>query len=138
MPRPVPRVESFGPGIMAALLEGAKTGLSLDLPYRKAVQFRQRLYQLRAAMRAEGHSEYKLVSRVRVTITWDPATNTVVSSKNVPIPRDRQTLVRVDVAPLDSEFDDALLRAGINTRGGRSSSSGQDLDQFLKDLEKGT
>jgi hypothetical protein len=121
---------------MAALLEGARKGVSLQLSFRDAVRFRQRLYQLRNSMRLESHPEYRIVSRVKVTITWPEDANTIRTSKDVHFPSDRKTICRVDVKPLDSEFDAALATVGITPSGPTVPQAAQDLDKFLETLTK--
>ena len=44
-------ISSFGPEIMAALLQGSKRRVDLKLPYRTAIQFRRRVHELRSRMR---------------------------------------------------------------------------------------
>jgi hypothetical protein len=87
-------------------------------------------------MRLESHPEYRIVSRVKVTITWPDETDTVRTSKDVTFPRDRRVVCRVDIKPLDSEFDAALATVGITTSGPTVPQATQDLDKFLETLTK--
>lgn len=138
MPRKPQRVESFGPEMMAVLLRGATDGIKIELPYHRAIRFRQRLYQLRHAMAVEGHPKYGLVSRVRAAITWDETSiQTVRNSKQVPRPTDRRATVTVEVMPLDHEFTQALRDAGLDLKTAVADEQpGVSLDDFLKDLEE--
>lgn len=110
-PRPV---ESFGPEIFQALIEGAKRKITLELPYRKAVYFRLRANQLRNQMRLLSHPQYSVVSQTRITIAWPPSTPVRQTSKRVSIPLDVETPCTLTIAPSDSEFTEALARAGVN------------------------
>src|SRR5678816_2029259 len=80
-------VESFGPELLAALLSAATGELRpIRLPYNKAVRFRQRLYQLRHAMRKSNHEKYHLVCRVRITISWSDEVETELKGEHrIPI-----------------------------------------------------
>jgi hypothetical protein len=139
-------VESFGPKLMAALLIGATKGLSFKTTYAKAVRFRQRAYQLRAAMREAKHEKYSLVARIRISITWPMDTDLVPSGRHS-IPDDRQSPVTLSISPNDSEFDDLLDGAGVSLPDisiddmfaepdGAPSPQGSDvLASLLKDME---
>ena len=111
-------VSSFGPEIMQALLRGAKERFELVLPYREAVRFAMRINSLRRAMYDESHSEATLVQKTRVRVRWGEAggfdkTPEKHSSRNVPFPVDREAPSRLIIEPHDSEFTEALLKAGI-------------------------
>lgn len=110
-PRPV---ESFGPEIFQALVEGSKRKIELELPYDKAIYFRLRVNQLRHQMRSQGHPLYSVASQAKVTISWPEGTHIRKSSKGVRIPVDPKTLVRLTIAPADSEFAEALSKVGVN------------------------
>lgn len=114
-PRPV---ESFGAEVMQALIEGSKKRIVLTLPYRKAVFFRQRVNQLRVAMRdmKPPHSLYKVVSTTSLSIEWDANTETKKNVKNVRRPASMDAPVRLIISPADSEFGDALRKAGVTIK----------------------
>lgn len=110
-----PLVESFGPELLAALLSAATGSLPpVTLPYNKAVRFRQRLYQLRNAMRKAKHEKYHLVCRVRITIEWDGKVETMKAGEHY-VPVDKRAPCRVTLTPNDSEFSSALKAAGLDT-----------------------
>jgi len=113
---------------MAALLMGATKGLSFNTTYSKAVRFRQRAYQLRAAMRHERHEKYSLVARIKISIIWPDDTVLVPSGRHV-IPNDRKTTCTLAISPNDSEFDDVLTGAGV-------SLPNIDLDDVILDSER--
>lgn len=115
MPRKLP-LESFGPELTAALLEGAKREYSIALPYGAAVKFRHRIYQLRNAMREAKHHEYPAVARTKLTIAWDRDVVTQRNSRGYTWPRDRLTPCLVTISPNDSEFAPALRKAGVTVR----------------------
>lgn len=113
MSRAPKAVESFGPEIMAALVQGATKRIVLQVPYRKAVHFRQRANALRAAMRNTNHTMYSAISQTTITITWPPSTVEEKSSRGVRRPKDPNTPCTLTIAPADSEFTDALTSAGV-------------------------
>lgn len=139
MSRPPKPVESFGPELLRALLEGAKRKVEVKLPHNKAVHLRQRINALRTSMRRSNHVQYPLVSQCRVTISWPPETPTVQSSRGVRWPKDPYAEVVVTIAPNDSEFRDVLASAGVVVDPGdiltsHTPSSAEDdiLAEFLK------
>jgi hypothetical protein len=115
-PRPPKPIESFGPELFQALLDGSKREVKFQLPYRKAVHFRQRINQLRAAMRDLKHEHYPLASQAKITISWPDNTETSKSSRNVRFPKDMNTICDVVIMPSDSEFNDVLKSAGVNIK----------------------
>jgi len=141
-----PRVESFGPKLLAALLSAAIKPLTVTLSYNQAVRFRQRLYRLRAAMREEKHERYGLVSRVIITIHWGDNVEVERVGTHI-IPLNRTTQCKVTISPNDSEFDLALARAGLDDSLGHSDplieivpksgpSELQALEALLEDIGK--
>lgn len=112
-------VSSFGPEVMAALLKGATREFRVGpMPYRDAVKFHFRIHSLRAAMRAEQHSQYPIVARAKISLAWGerigkPQPEERISSRNVRSPKDPLTPTILTIAPHDSEFAEHLLRAGI-------------------------
>lgn len=127
-PRSKLPIESFGPELMAALLAGSTKEFRFQLPYRNAVQFRRRIHQLRVRMREEKHPQSKLVERARVSILWgkeagfeEPSTRRTSNSN--PVPADLNTPALVLIKPYDSEFSEALKRAGVQI----DTSVGSDL-----------
>jgi hypothetical protein len=125
MPRTTTRaskpVESFGPEVLQALIEGSKREIVLELPYRKAAFFRQRVNALRAEMRKQNHQLYPVVSQATIRVIWGeeagfPPTQERRSSTNVRFPADKNTKVKLIIAPADSEFAEALKRAGVEVK----------------------
>jgi len=112
----MPSVESFGPELMTALLEGSKARFVIPgLSYRNCVKFRQRIYQLRKAMIDAKHEAVTSVARTRIQIVWPQDTPTHKSRKGLKWPTDRSTICDLIISPHDSEFADALKRAGIKS-----------------------
>jgi len=111
-----PPIESFGPELMAALLAGSKGEHKLQLPYRSAIKFRQRVYQLRRAIQDAKHPEAAAVAKTRVLIKWPESTATYTSKKKVSWPQDPKTICDVIIAPYDSEFSAALKASGIEAK----------------------
>lgn len=109
-PKPI---ESFGPELLRTLTEGAKRKVEIELPYNEASRLRQRLNQLRYEMRRQDHTLFPVVSQATITITWPPDTAVNTSVRNVPSPKDKTTLCKVIVSPSDSEFAEALSKAGV-------------------------
>lgn len=118
MPRKRPPLNSFGPEVLATLVRGSKEPLVLKTTYRKAVVFRRRLHELRAAMRETSHPLADIVARARIEITWGekanfPPEDERRSSRNVRYPSDSDCLALLTIAPHDSGFRDQLLAAGV-------------------------
>lgn len=115
-------VESFGPEIFEALIEGSKREIILELPYKKAVAFRQRMNSLRAAMRESGHEKSKIVAQTTIRILWgkdagyDNDTAEKRSSQNVRAPISKMTPSKLVISPADSEFSEALRKAGVTIK----------------------
>lgn len=101
-------VESFGPELLQALMAGALGEVKLKMPYGRAARFRQRIYQLRHAMRQAGHEKYELCSRVRISIVWSDGSGIDTHARP-----DRGREALVVLSPHDSEFSSALLDAGL-------------------------
>lgn len=142
-PKPV---ESFGPEILQALIEGSKREIILDLPYRKAVFWRQRINALRAEMRRQGHSLYKVVSQATVTVRWgkDAGLEEVTerkSSTNVRFPANKEVPAKLIITPADKELGEALKKAGVELKtltpdpesNTEPSESGSVLSSYLKE-----
>lgn len=112
-PRPPKPVESFGPQLLAALLEGAKREVVLPLTYRQAVHFMQRIHELRAAMRRTKHPEYTAAAQARFNLSWPDDTPVKKSSRNVTIPVNPNTPCTLKLMPADSEYTAVLQKAGV-------------------------
>jgi hypothetical protein len=117
-PKPV---ESFGPEVLQALIEGSKREIVLELPYRKAVFFRQRVNALRAEMRRQNHEMYKIVSQATVRILWGadaelPDVPERRSLTNVRFPMNKNIPAKLVITPADKEFGEALKRAGVEVK----------------------
>lgn len=101
-------VESFGPKVLSILMHGAKGQQEFTAPWNLVIRLRQRIYQLREAMRREQHAMYPLVSRVQITIP------------EYPDPRIRphsgpETPVRAILGPTDHQYDGIIDQLGIET-----------------------
>lgn len=112
-PKPI---ESFGPEILQALIEGSKREINITLPYRKAVYFRSRVNALRYEMRAQKHHLYPVVSQATVRIVWDKDVTEKKSPTNVRFPANKDTSVKLIISPADAEFSEALKAAGIEVK----------------------
>lgn len=114
-------VESFGPEVFEALIEGSKREIVLELPYKKAVAFRQRANSLRAAMREAGHEKYKIVAQTTLRIVWGrdagyDETAEKRSSQNVRFPVSKLVPAKLIISPADNEFGEALRKAGVTIK----------------------
>jgi len=107
-------VEAFGPKLMALLMKGALEKVELPMSWNRAVRLRQRIYQLRTAMKSmtPPHDKYSLVARVRITIEQDLSVPMKRSGNNL-VPVDGKSPARLVLRPNDSEFDDVLDTAGV-------------------------
>lgn len=108
-PRPV---ESFGPELLAALLKGATEEVRVPMNWRQAIRFRQRVHQMREAMRRTSHPKYELCTKVRIGIELPPGTPTVKSGRHK-VPSDPGIKVTLVLSPNDSEFGPLLAAAGV-------------------------
>lgn len=111
-PKPPRPVESFGPEILAALLRGAKGHVEMEVTYRQAIRFRQRVHSLRNAMRLAAHPKYELCSKTCIGIEIPAGTEVVRSGRHF-VPVDRGAKVKLILSPNDSEFAEMLAQAGI-------------------------
>lgn|SRR5262245_16675457 len=108
-PRPV---ESFGPELFAALLAASTKEVRIPMTYRQGVRFRQRIHQMREAMRLSRHPKYETCTRVRIGIEL-PSDCVTMKSGRHRVPTDRGIMVTVVLSPNDSEFSDILSKAGV-------------------------
>jgi len=154
MSRQKPPIQSFGNELLTALTEGGRRKIELSLSYRDAVSLRARLYKLRNLMVSDKHPLAEIVAKARIQILWGPRiglppVDELVSSKNVSRPRDPGTECRLIISPHDSEFAEALRKAGVQvpdlhndplTRERESSRSRIDsiLDNYDPEAEKNT
>lgn len=115
MPRRQPTVASFGRRALQLLIEGSKERQSLPFTYREAVAMAQRLNSLRAAMRREGHQALPSVEQAKVRVDWlrDGSIEEEVSSKNVRVPKDRDSPAFLIVEPHDLALGEKMKAAGI-------------------------
>lgn len=96
---------SFGPELLALLKSGAES--RVEIPFAKgkdAIRLRHRIHQLRAAMRRDKHPDWEQVYRTQVLLEGPHI------KPGVPDPNQPQVLV---VSPRDSEFNEAIQRAGV-------------------------
>lgn len=108
-PRPV---ESFGPELFAALLKGATEEVKVPMTWRQAVRFRQRVHQMREAMRRTSHPKYEICTKVRIGIEVPFDCPTVKSGRHK-VPVDKGIKVTLVLSPNDSEFGPLLAAAGV-------------------------
>lgn len=114
MARKDPPLESFGPELMAALIQGSNAHYEIPMTFRQAVNHRQRLNTLRRVMVNVAHPMAKIVSLTKIAIRWDDTVPVRRSSKNVRIPVSLDAPVRLVIEPYDKEFAIALGKAGIH------------------------
>ena len=111
-------IESFGPEILATLLKGSRETVTIPTTYRRGVTLRQRLYQLRTIMQKQNHELWPIVAKAKVVLEWgtkaglDPVED-IYNSRKVPRPVDSDVPAILTIRPHDSEFADALLKAGV-------------------------
>lgn len=105
---------TFGPEILAALIEGSRREVVIDLPYNDAVVLRMRMHQLRAAMRKEKHKLSHVVDAAKLTIRWGEEVKTSISKKGVHYPSSPYSIVQLVLRPQDSTYRKALEKAGIS------------------------
>lgn len=96
-------VSSFGPELMALLIEGSKKEVRVPCPDRKFMRaLQQRIHMLRGAMAREQHPQYVTVTRARTSQAWK------INE------RDGQAFdFCLYVRPQDSQYLDALTKAGV-------------------------
>lgn len=119
--RPPKPIESFGPELLQALIDGSKKEITLDLTYRQAVYYRQRMNALRAEMRRQNHQLYPLVSQATIRVVWGedaglPAVDEKKSSTNVRFPSNKSTPSKLVISPPDASLGAALKKAGVEVR----------------------
>lgn len=147
-----PPIQSYGNELLAALTEGGRRKIELELPYRDAIALRARLYKLRHLMLTEHHPLADIVARARIQVRWGPSIGDAPvpethNSKNVPRPSNPNTHSRLIISPHDSEFAEPLRKAGVQVRDDlQTDPLTQDpearsrfdsiLDDFVPDAEK--
>lgn len=139
------KVVSFGPELMAALVQGSKDEKIVSMPYKEAVVARARMHSLRAAMRKEKHPLADIVAIAKVTIRWGPEVATSTSRKGVKYPTDNNSIVDLVISPRDSTFRKAFEKAGIKVEQPEATpvlpeseveTADQVLEHFIKDKGK--
>lgn len=111
--------ESFGPELLAALIEGSRRTLELELPeYRKGVFLRQRLHQLRTAMDRTKHPMASLVQKTKLSLLYGkeagyPDVLEERRKNGIRFPTDPSVPCKLILSPRDSEFAAALAKAGV-------------------------
>lgn len=109
-----PPIESFGPTLFNALIEGSRREYRIPTSYRNAARFRHRAHMLRSRMQQESHPLYPVASRTRITIEWDETKiPTKHNRRNVKWPENIEAQVTLVIAPHDLQFDEALKAAGL-------------------------
>lgn len=103
MTRPKPSrytVNSFAPELMETLLKGARERIEIPCPDQRTMQHIQmRLNMLRGAMFREHHANHAIVTRARMTRTWNKA--------------DRNKDCVLVIQPHDIQFVEIFRNAGI-------------------------
>lgn len=111
--------ESFGPELLAALIEGSRRPLELELPsYSIAVSLRMRLHQLRTAMDRTKHPMAALVQKAKISLLYGAAAGYPIvpeerRSNGIRFPTDVTVPCKLIISPRDSEFSSALAKAGV-------------------------
>lgn len=113
IPKPI---ESFGPEVFQALIEGSKKEIRLPLSWRKACYWRHRANALRAEMRRQNHPQYKVMSGATLRIEIPPGTDIKKSSRNVSCPKSPEAPVFLVISPADAEFGEALRKVGVEIK----------------------
>jgi hypothetical protein len=135
-------IESYGAEMFNALIEGSRKTFHVTLPYRDAVKFRLRCYQLRNRMLTENHELYPVAAKTKISLSWDETKiPTKLGYRNSKTPIDSKAPVTLTIGPQDSEYADALKAAGLTATpipqstlpDGKSPPS---LDTLLKDWDK--
>lgn len=110
-------IESFGAPLFNALVQGAQKRYEIpNVSYRDAVTFRHRCHMLRNRMREENHPLANIVSKTKISITWDhEKVATRFNKKKVAYPVSADSKVTLVIEPFDDQFAEALKRAGIDT-----------------------
>lgn len=109
-------IESFGPELFNALIQGSKQRFEISsIPYRDAVKFRHRCHQLRHRMRLDQHPLATVAAKTRISIEWDTnEVETLYNRRRVPYPKSPDSKVSLIIEPHDSEFRNALKAAGLD------------------------
>jgi hypothetical protein len=141
-------IESFGPEIMAALLRGSRERVDIPLEtYRKGAGLQRRIHHLRKLMRDQNHPQANIVSRTRTSLLWGRRAGyedveEKINSNGVHYPTDRSCPVILRLAPFDSEFTDALTKAGISLpeigEPPTAPPAQEEVDDYLEDILRNT
>lgn len=117
-------IESFGPELMQALLEGGRNRLVIPFPgadgagKRKAHTFQQRIHMLRQRMREERHPQYPLAARVRVSLLWGAKAAEAGAPAEWRADPKGKLGAYIVIQPRDSEFNEvAAVLKGIREPG---------------------
>jgi hypothetical protein len=147
-PRPAAPIESFGPELFNALIQGSQKQFKIsDIPYREAVKFRHRCHMLRNRLRVDNHPMASVAAKTKISIQWDHSkVETLFNKKRVAYPKSPDAKVTLIIEPFDSEFRDALKAAGIDVHrrvdssgteappAGGAEASVPSLDNLLKEI----
>ena len=148
-------LESFGPELMAALVEGSRKKIVLKFEgangvgKRLAHGFHRRIHTLRARMRDLDHPDYTIASKALVSIFWgdravEEGEGKVPASWSSDVSGHRGAIIVIK--PRDSEFESVLREAGIGVThdalppkpyvGATITSADEEasLDQFVEEL----
>lgn len=134
-------IDSFGPELFNALVEGSHRRVAMDLPYRDAVKLRTRIHRLRAKMGEQDHQLYGLTMKAELRIEIPKGTPTKSKYRNIQTPLDPGAIVTLVIAPRDSDFAAAIRKAGVTVQPlstddiSDTSLTPTDLETLLKDLK---
>lgn len=102
-------IESFGPELMAALVAGGQRRVEIPFENKKmAVRFQMRIHMLRNRLREADHPNWKIAARARTSLRW----RDMVKPEWAGDKEGNKGAVLV-IYPHDSDFTDALAKAGI-------------------------
>ena len=108
-------IESYGPELLAALIEGSKNTVvfkfrdtKLKTGRQQAQYLQVRLHTLRSHMRKNNHPEYKIVARCHTSCRWGREVDDEFTRQGF--------TATLSLYPKDSEFRDAFAAAGITAK----------------------
>lgn len=112
-------IESFGPQVMSALRDGSQREVIIPFPsYRLAFRFQSRIQLLRKQMRDQNHPLWPVVAKAQTSLRWGEKAGfekveEIINSRGTPRPKNSLVPAKLYVFPRDSEFSDALDKAGV-------------------------
>lgn len=139
-------IASFGPELMALLIKGSQEKVVLTFEgehgRRKAKHLQLRIQTLRARMREERHPDYRITMRAKVSVMWGER----AVKENAPVDWKEDEMgyrgALLVVRPHDSEFSDAIAKAGVNVPpptftppSSKRTNTGDFLDEILAGVD---